>query len=666
MLEYLFKPVRIGKLELPNRVVMTAMHLNYTPGGKVSERLIAFYEERARFGLSLAIVGGCTVDEYSGSPDMLSLKDDADMDGLKRLAEAVHRAGGHLFAQLYHAGAYAHSVFLGGKQALSPSGVFSRFTKETPREMTRSDVIWVIENFAKAAQRAKDAGFDGVEILGSAGYLISQFLSPLTNKREDEYGGPLENRMRFGLEVLRAVRQQVGSDFPVSYRIAGNDFVPGSHTNEEAKAFAQALDREGVEAINVTGGWHETRVPQLLMSIPYGAFTYLARGVKEVVNAPVIACNRINDPLVAEEVLRQGAGDLVGMARAFLADPQILEKAKEGRLQDIVHCIGCAQACFDHVFMMRPVSCMLHPRSGREFEIREDKAPRPKKVWVIGGGPGGMMAASTAARRGHDVTLFEEKEQLGGQLLLAGAPSMRSDFRRAVKDLEVQLRNSGAKVRLGQRMDRGKIRRGRPEVVIVATGARPIVPDIKGVELGNVVSAWEVLEGKVPVGREVVIIGGGAVGCETALHICESGTISAETLKFLAFQKAESWEVLERLITRGWRRVTIVEMLERIGQDIGISTRWAMIQDLHRLGVRVITGAKAKEIQPDGVLIQRGEKEEKVPCDTVILAVGSRPLDEISQKIVGFVPEIHVIGDAKTPRKALDAIWEGYEVGRTI
>jgi len=666
MLEYLFKPVRIGKLELPNRVVMTAMHLNYTPGGRVSERLIAFYEERARFGLSLAIVGGCTVDEYSGSPDMLSLKDDADMDGLKRLAEAVHRAGGHLFAQLYHAGAYAHSVFLGGKQALSPSGVFSRFTKETPREMTRSDIIWVIENFAKAAQRAKDAGFDGVEILGSAGYLISQFLSPLTNKREDEYGGPLENRMRFGLEVLRAVRQQVGSDFPVSYRIAGNDFVPGSHTNEEAKAFAQALDREGVEAINVTGGWHETRVPQLLMSIPYGAFTYLARGVKEVVNAPVIACNRINDPLVAEEVLRQGAGDLVGMARAFLADPQILEKAKEGRLQDIVHCIGCAQACFDHVFMMRPVSCMLHPRSGREFEIREDKAPRPKKVWVIGGGPGGMMAASTAARRGHDVTLFEEKEQLGGQLLLAGAPSMRSDFRRAVKDLEMQLRNSGAKVRLGQRMDRGKIRRGRPEVVIVATGARPIVPDIKGVELGNVVSAWEVLEGKVPVGREVVIIGGGAVGCETALHICESGTISAETLKFLAFQKAESWEVLERLITRGWRRVTIVEMLERIGQDIGISTRWAMIQDLHRLGVRVITGAKAKEIQPDGVLIQRGDKEEKVPCDTVILAVGSRPLDEISQKIVGFVPEIHVIGDAKTPRKALDAIWEGYEVGRTI
>lgn len=666
MFEYLFKPIRIGTLELPNRVVMTAMHLNYTPGGKVSERIMAFYEERARLGLSLAIVGGCTVDEYSGSPDMLSLKDDADMDGLKRLTEAVHNAGGRLFAQLYHAGAYAHSIFLGGKQALSPSGVFSRFTKETPKEMTRSEIVWVIENFAKAAQRAKDAGFDGVEILGSAGYLISQFLSPLTNKRNDEYGGPLENRMRFGLEVLRAVRQQVGAGFPVIYRIAGNDFVPGSNTNEEAKAFAKALDGEGVEAINVTGGWHETRVPQLLMSIPYGAFTYLARGVKEVVNVPVIACNRINDPLVAEEVLRQGAGDLVGMARAFLADPEILLKAKEGRLQEIVHCIGCAQACFDHVFMMKPVSCMLHPRSGREFEIREGKAPRPKKVWVIGGGPAGMMAASTAARRGHDVTLFEEKDKLGGQLLLAGAPSMRSDFRKAAKDLEVQLRNSGAKVRLGEKVDRGKIRRGKPEVVIVATGAKPIVPEIKGVELKNVVSAWEVLEGKATIGREVVIVGGGAVGCETALHICESGTISAETLKFLAFQRAESWEVLERLITKGWRRVTIVEMLERIGQDIGISTRWAMVQDLHRLGVKVITGAKAKEIQPDGVLVQRGEKEEKIPCDTVVLAVGSRAMDEISEKIVGIVPEVHVIGDAKNPRKALDAIWEGYEVGRTI
>lgn len=666
MLEELLRPGKIGELELSNRVIMTAMHLNHTPGGRVSERIKAFYEERASYGLAMAIVGGCTVDDYAGSPDMLSLKEDADMEGLKGLTDAVHRAGGLICAQLYHAGGYAHSFFLGGKQALSPSGVPSRFTKETPREMTRSEILWVIENFAKAAARAKEAGFDAVEILASAGYLISQFLSPLTNKREDEYGGPLENRMRFGLEVLRAVRGAVGRRYPVICRIAGNDFVPGSNTNEEARLFAMALDQEGVEAINVTGGWHETRVPQLLMSIPYGTFTYLARGVREVVRAPVIACNRINDPRIAEEVLREGCGDFVGMARAFLADPQLILKVKEGRLEEIVHCIGCAQACFDHVFMMRPVSCLMNPRAGREFEIREERAPRPKKIWVVGGGPGGMMAAVTAARRGHDVTLFEQEVRLGGQLRLAGAPYMRRDFRQAATDLETQLRAAGVKVRCGQKLDRGRIRRGKPEAVIVATGAEPLIPDIPGIHSPQVVTAWDLLARKAKAGRDVVIIGGGAVGCETALHLCESGTISAEAFRFLAFQKAESWEVLERLITRGWRKVTIVEILDRIGQDIGISTRWAMVQDLHRFGVRVVTGARAKQIEADGVVVVKGEKEEKVPCDTVVLAVGSRPVDDLSQKIVGLVPEIHVVGDAKGSRKALDAIWEGYDVGRTI
>lgn len=666
MLDRLFSPSRIGNLELPNRVVMTAMHLNYTPGGRVSDRIVAFYEERARYGLALAIVGGCSVDEYSGSPDMLSLKEDCDKDGLKRLTQAVHQVGGKICAQLYHAGGYAHSFFLGGKQALSPSGVFSRFTKETPKEMTRSEISWVIENFARAAGRAKEAGFDAVEILASAGYLISQFLSPLTNKRQDEYGGPLENRMRFGLEVLRAVRQEVGSNYPVICRIAGNDFVPGSHTNEEARLFANSLDQEGVDAINVTGGWHETRVPQLLMSIPHASFTYLSRGIKEAVKVPVIACNRINDPLIAEEVLREGCGDFVGMARAFLADPQILLKSKEGRLGEIVHCIGCAQACFDHVFMMKPVSCLMHPRSGREFEIKEEPTPRPKKVWVIGGGPGGMMAAATAARRGHHVTLFEQEGEPGGQLRLAGAPAMRRDFRQATRDLAVQAQVSGVKVRLGERIDRGKIRRGKPEAVILATGARPLIPDIPGIHSPHVVTAWDLLAGKATVGKEVLIIGGGAVGCETALHLCESGTISAEAFKFLAFQKAESWEVLERLITRGWRKVIIVEMLDRIGQDIGISTRWAMLQDLHRFGVKVLTGARAKEIHENGVVVLRGEKEEKIPCDSVVLAMGSSPSEDLSQRLVGMVPEIHVIGDAKGPRKALDAIWEGYEVGRSI
>ncbi len=666
MFEMLFSPGRINTLELKNRVIMTAMHLNYTPGGKANDRLIRFYEERARYEVAMAIVGGCAIDEFSGSPDMINLKNDEDMEGLSRLTEAVHRAGGRLCAQLYHGGAYVHSMFLKGKQAISPSGVFSRFTKETPRALSKDEIPWVVDNFAQGAKRAKAAGFDSVEILASAGYLISQFLSPLTNKRQDEYGGPLENRMRFGQEVARAVRAAVGREYPVICRIAGNDFVPGSHTNKEARVFAKALQEAGVDLLNVTGGWHETRVPQLLMCLPPATFKYLARGIKESVDIPVMACNRINDPRIAEALLREGSADFVGMARALLADPQILAKAKEGRLEEIVHCIGCAQACFDHVFYMRPVSCLMNPRAGREFEIQEAPAPRPKKVWVIGGGPSGLMAAATAARRGHKVTLFEKEQRLGGQLRLAGVPAMRRDFITAADDLERQLRLTGVQVKLGKGVKKADVKRGRPDAVVVATGGRPIIPEIPGLNLGHVTTAWDVLAGKVMVGRDVVIIGGGAVGCETALHLCESSTISGDSLRFLAFNKGETWEVLDGLITKGPRKVTILEMLKRIGQDIGLSTRWSILQDLERYGVKIITEATAKEILPDGVVMEHEGKTEKVPCDSVVLAMGSRPVQELNEELAGIVPEIHVVGDAKGPRKALDAVWEGYDVGRTI
>ncbi len=666
MFKMLFSPGRINTMELKNRVIMTAMHLNYTPGGKANERLIRFYEERARYEVAMAIVGGCAIDDFSGSPDMINLKDDEDMEGLSRLTEAVHRAGGRLCAQLYHGGAYVHSLFLKGKQAISPSGVFSRFTKETPRALTKEEIPWVVDNFAQGAKRAKAAGFDSVEILASAGYLISQFLSPLTNKRQDEYGGPLENRMRFGLEVARAVRAAVGREYPIICRIAGNDFVPGSHTNKEAKVFARALQEAGVDLLNVTGGWHETRVPQLLMCLPPATFKYLARGIKESVEIPVMACNRINDPRIAEALLLEGSADFVGMARALLADPQILAKAKEGRLEEIVHCIGCAQACFDHVFYMRPVSCLMNPRAGREFEIQETPAPRPKKVWVIGGGPAGLMAAATAARRGHKVTLFEKEPSLGGQLRLAGVPAMRRDFVTAAVDLERQVRLAGVQVRSGRGVNKAAVKRGRPDAVVVATGGRPIIPEIPGVDLGHVTTAWDVLAGRAMVGRDVVIIGGGAVGCETALHLCESSAVSGDSLRFLAFNKAETWEVLDELVTKSPRRVTILEMLKRIGQDIGLSTRWSILQDLERYGVKIITEATAKEILPDGVVMEREGRTEKVTCDSVVLAMGSRPVQELNEELAGIVPEIHVVGDAKGPRKALDAVWEGYDVGRTI
>ena len=645
---------------------MTAMHLHFTPGGKVNDRLIRFYETRAQGGVGLAVVGGCTIGELSGSKDFISLQKDDDIEGLSRLTDAVHAAGGLLAAQLYHAGAYVQSAALGGQQALSPSGMYCRFTRETPRAMSRKDIEAVIDQFAGAAIRAKKAGFDAVEILASAGYLICQFLSPLTNTRADEYGGELPNRMRFGVNVLKAVRNAVGPDFPVICRIAGNDFVAGSHTNHEARQFAEALEKAGVDAIDVTGGWHETRVPQLLTSIPPATFAYLAQGVKESVSIPVIACNRIKDPRIAEDVLRTKNVDFVGMARAFLADPFILKKAKESRFDEIVHCIGCAQACFDHVFMMQPVSCLMNPRCGREFEIEETETPRPKRIWVCGGGPAGMSVAATAAKRGHEVTLFEKSDRLGGQLRLAGIPKFRRDFLQAADDLESQVRAAGVRVRFGESFDPKLAEKDRPDAVVIAAGAVPVVPDIPGADLSHVVGAWDLLTGKARVGMDVVIIGGGAVGCETAVHLCEQSVLSPEVLRFLAFNKAEQWTELERLMTRSPRKVKIVEMLKKIGADIGLSTRWSVLQDLRRYGVRVSTDTKVVEIFENSVIVSRGGKEERMPCDSVVLAVGSRPVRGLKEDLAGIVPEIHTIGDAKGPRKALDAVWEGYELGLTL
>ncbi|MFN3534315.1 MAG: NADH:flavin oxidoreductase, partial [Desulfatiglandales bacterium] len=370
---YLFSPIRINNIEVKNRIVMTAMHLGYTPEGEVTERLIEFYRRRAKGGVGLIIVGGCTIDEYAGMASMIGLSEDRFIPGLKRLVQAVKREGAQIMAQLYQAGRYTHSAMIGGKKPFSASAVRSKLTGETPRALELDEIPVVQSSFAKAALRAKEAGFDGVEILGSAGYLISQFFSPITNKRTDIYGGSLENRMRFGIEVVRKVREAVGPDYPIVMRLAGNEFMEGGNTNKEARIFAQELEKAGVDLFNITGGWHETRVPQLTMFVPRAGFNYLASNVKTAVNVPVIASNRINDPEVAEDLILRGEADMVTMARALIADPDLPKKAMEGRLYEINHCIACNQGCFDNIFSFRPVTCLVNPEAGREGEIR----PKP-------------------------------------------------------------------------------------------------------------------------------------------------------------------------------------------------------------------------------------------------------------------------------------------------
>lgn len=666
MFQLLFSPIKIKQMELKNRLVMPAMHFLNSWEGRLLPHHMDYFVERARGGVGLIIIGGCTIDETSGANNMISVADDKYLPELAALARAVQAQGAKIAAQLYHAGRYAHSGLMGGRQSVSSSPVRSKFTGETPRELSIPEIKQIQRNFALAAGRVKKAGFDAVEVIASAGYLISQFLSPIVNRRKDEYGGDYENRMRFGLEVAQEIRKEVGPDFPIIYRVAGNEFMEGGLGNKEAQIFCRELERVGVDMINVTGGWHETRVPQITMNLPRGGFVYLAQGIKQAVSIPVMACNRINDPLLAEKILRAGQADLIGFARALIADPELPNKAFWGRLDEINYCIACNQGCFDPIFEQKPPTCLVNARAGAEGKLTIKPATKKKKVMVIGGGPAGMEAARVAALRGHRVCLYEKKENLGGQLPLAAAPPGRQEFLTFANYLERQIKKRQVIIHMKTEVTPLHIDLENPDVVIVATGAEPLVPDIKGVNQSHVVKAWDVLSGEVDTGKEVVVIGGGAVGLETALFLARQGTIDPETLHFLMFNQAESIETLQSLLYRGLKKVTVVEKLKKLGQDIGISTRWTILQDLARLGVRTLTNSCVREIIKEGVIIQREEREELLPAETVVLATGAKPANALYEKIKEKAKEVYLIGDAKSPRRALEAVAEGLAIGREI
>lgn len=661
----LFDPIKIGALELKNRICMPAIHHCYTPEGLVNDRLIKYYETRAAGGAALLIIGGCTVDTIGGGPMMIGLHDDRFSEGLRDLTTAVKAAGARVAAQLYQAGRYTHSL-VSGSQALAPSAVASRLTRETPREMTLDDIEMAIESFAAAALRAKHSGFDAVEIIASAGYLICQFLSPVTNQRKDLYGGSWENRCRFGLEVISRIRAKVGPDYPILLRLSGHDFVPGSNTNLEAAAFAVEAEKAGVNCFNVTGGWHETRVPQITGELPRGGFAYLARGVKEAVHVPVIASNRINDPWAAEQILKDGLADLVNLGRPLIADPDFPNKAKQGRYGAIRRCIACNQGCMDSVFTMQSVFCSVNPLAGREDEIKVTPAVEPIRVLVVGGGPAGLEAARTAAARGHQVTLWEKKPRLGGQLLYAAIPTGKHEFSTLLDYYKHELTELGVGVVLNKEASAENIIAFGAGAVILATGAVHLEAPFPVLVPDKVVPAQKVLDGSVNPGKLVVVVGGGAVGCETAITVAEMGTISAETLKFLIENEAEDLSTLRRLLNRGTRQVAIVEQFKGLGRDIGISTRWVVMKNIRRLGIKLFDETKVKAVTAEGLILEKGGAETLLPAETVILAVGSRSENSLAEQLKGKVSELYLVGDAVTPRKITEAIREGFEAALKI
>lgn len=633
----LLTPIKVGEVTIKNRFVVAPMVTVFCDqDGMATDRFIAYHEAKARGGWGLIIVEDYAVDPIGRGFWTPGLWKDEQIKSHALLVDTVHKAGAKIIAQIYHAGRQTTSALVGA-QPVSASPVPCPVLGEVPRELSREDIKTIVKQFGDAAFRAMEAGFDGVEVHGAHGYLIAQFMSRYSNKRTDEYGGPLKNRMRFPLEIIAEIRKRCGDKFLIDFRISGEEHVVGGRTIEETKVIAKALEEAGINMIHISVGTYES-VASIIppMGTPLAWITDYAAEVKKVVNIPVITVGRINDPLVAEEVLRSGKADLVAMGRASLADPELPNKYAEGRYEDIRHCIGCQQGCLEVLFRNEPIRCLVNPTLGFEYKKELKKAQQLKKVTVVGGGPAGLEAARAAALAGHKVTLYEKTDRIGGQFLDAAVPPGKGEITSYITWAGKQLEKLGVTVELNSTYDEKTCSQENPDVVIVATGAYPYKPSIKGIDGKNVVTAREVLQGKATTGQRVVIAGGGMVGCETASFLATMG-----------------------------KKVTIVEMLPDVATDEEITRRVNLLKLLDEKRVKVMTGAEVKEITENAVRVTKDGKEMEILTDTVVLALGMISESSLADSL-GKMTEVKVVGDAVKPRNALEAIREGFLAGASI
>lgn len=660
MFDLLFSPITVNRLRIKNRIAYPSLGLLYSYDRQINDRYMQFFREIARGGAGIVTVGPVGIDFVGSGIVTLALCDDEAIPAFKKLTDMIREEGASPWIQLFHAGAYAYPITINNQKPLAPSALFSKYSKTTPKEMSIDDIKATQKAYADAAERAKKAGFDGVEILASAGYLVTQFLSPIKNRRTDAYGGSLENRLRFPCEVLTQVRKRVGGEFPMTIRMAGNDFVPGSNTDEETPLIAKAYEKAGVDMINVTGGWHESRVPQLPMELPRGCYSYLALNIKKAVSVPVMASNRIATPNDAEDILTNGFADMVNLGRVLIADPQWPIKAAQGKADEIRPCVGCSQGCTDSVFSGKPVYCIGNPRAGYEGERKIHKTTTPKRIMVVGAGVAGLEAAVTASQMGHQVSIYEKKDRIGGQIWIAGAPPNKQELWEFARYYEAIIKKLSIPLHLSCEVTLEMIQKENPDHVILAEGAQPLMPPIPGLENPDVLSSWTVLDKNPLLGREVAVIGGGAVGIETALFIAHKGTLTPDMLHFLFTYDAVPPLKLKEYMFRGSSRVTVFEMLDKAGAGIGKSTKWVAMSNLERYGVTVITGSKVTSVDQGTLRYEKDGKRMEKKYDTIVVAAGSRPVKALAELLESQGIPFTSVGDSVRPGKIDDAIHGGF------